>query len=45
MDEPAGAEYACIGWVLVIIGFYCLWLYYEKGGHKLPFPLTAVTPF
>jgi hypothetical protein len=44
MDD-IGPEYAWIGWVLFIISCYMLWLYYEKGGHKLMFPFGAVTPF
>lgn len=40
-----GVEYAWLGWVLVIIGFYMMYLYYNLGGHKLWFPFGAVTPF
>jgi hypothetical protein len=38
-------EYAWLGWVLVLAGFYLMYLYYEKGGHKLWFPFGAITPF
>lgn len=40
-----GMEYAWLGWVLMVMGFYLLYLYYEKGGHKLAFPFGAVMPF
>lgn len=43
--NPIGPEYAWVGWVLVIIGFWLLYCYYEVAGHKLWFPFGAVTPF
>jgi hypothetical protein len=45
MDRDCTTEYMVTGWILVIVGFWLLYLYYEKGGHKLVFPFTAVTPF
>ena len=50
MDTPAdrehvGAEYAWIGWIVVILGFYMLYLYYERSNHKVWFPFGAFMPF